>query len=110
MDSLQGEIMPISLDYTNMMKDAIGPDSGVQDEELAELSVQAKAIHKLIQNRRDAGELPFFDLPNDQAMITEVLSLAKEIQEQFDNLVVLVSAAQLSAPLLFLMRSVTGTT
>jgi glucose-6-phosphate isomerase len=89
MDSLQGETMSISLDYTNMMKDAIGPDSGVQDAELAELSVQTKAIHQLIQQRRDAGELPFFDLPNDQAMITEVLSLAKEIQEQFDNLVVL---------------------
>jgi len=89
MDSLQGEIMSISLDYTNMMKDAIGTDSGVHDEELAELSVQTKAIHQLIQKRRDAGELPFFDLPNDQAMMTEVLSLAKEIQEQFDNLVVL---------------------
>jgi hypothetical protein len=49
MDSLQGETMSISLDYTNMMKDAIGPDSGVQDAELAELSVQTKAIHQLIQ-------------------------------------------------------------
>jgi glucose-6-phosphate isomerase len=81
--------MPISFDYTNMMKDAIGPDSGIYDEELAKLSIQTKTIHRLIQSRRDAGELPFFDLPNNQAMIAEMLSLAKEVKEQFDNLVVL---------------------
>jgi glucose-6-phosphate isomerase len=89
MDSLPGEYMSISLDYTNMMKDAIGPDFGIHDDELIDLSVQTKAIHQQIQKRRESGELPFYDLPNDQAMVAEVLSLAKEIQEQFDNLVVL---------------------
>ncbi len=81
--------MPISLDYTNMMKDAIGPDSGIHDHELTGLSAHAKEIHPLIQKRRDAGELPFYDLPDNQAMIAEMLSLAKELQAQFDTIVVL---------------------
>ena len=103
--------MLISLDYTNMMKDAIGPESGVQDEELAELSVQTKAIHQLIQNRRDAGDLPFFDQPNDQAMIAEVLSLLPKRSRSSSTISwCSVSAAQLSVQRLSLTRSVTGTT
>jgi glucose-6-phosphate isomerase len=84
-----GESMPILLDYTNMMTDAIGSDYGIHDDDLAKLSTQTKEIHQLIQNRRAAGKLPFFDLPNNQAMVDEMLSLAKVVQEQFDNLVVL---------------------
>lgn len=81
--------MPISLDYTNMMKDAIGSECGIHDEDLAKLSAQTKEIHQLIQDRHNAGELPFFDLPNNQAMVAEMLSVAKELQDQFDNIVVL---------------------
>lgn len=81
--------MPISLDYTNMMKDAIGPDCGIHDHELTGLSAYAKEIHQRIQKRRNAGELPFYDLPDNQAMIAEMLSLGEEIQGQFDTVVVL---------------------
>ena len=81
--------MPSSFDYTSMMQDAIGSDSGVNTVELESLSVRAVEIHTRISAQREAGELPFFDLPNQHAMVTEILSLAGELREQFDNIVVL---------------------
>ena len=81
--------MPISLDYTNMMADAIGPEFGIHDADITGLVAQTKDIHQQIQARRDRGELPFFDLPHNLEMLEEILSLAKEIQGHFDNLVVL---------------------
>lgn len=81
--------MSISLDYTNMMTDAVGAEHGVRDEELTGFVTQTKAFHQRIQGRRDNGELPFFDLPNDLEAIDEVLTLAKDIQAGFDNVIVL---------------------
>ena len=81
--------MTISLDYTNMMTDAVGSEFGIHDEDLAGLVEQTKTIHQQIQKRRESGELPFFDLPCNLEALDEVLTLATEIQERFDNLVVL---------------------
>jgi len=81
--------MSITLDYTNMMADAVGAEHGIQDEALAELAVRAKEYHRHILQRRAAGKLPFFDLPQDNEMIEEMLFLAQEIRHKFDNLVVL---------------------
>ncbi len=81
--------MSISLDYTNMMTDAIQSEAGIHDKEIAGLVSQTKEIHQHIQARRDKGELPFFDLPGNLEAIDEVLSLASEIQKSFDNLIVL---------------------
>jgi glucose-6-phosphate isomerase len=79
----------ISLDYTNMMADAIGSDTGIHDDEVAGLIDQTKDIHQKISRRRENGELPFFDLPNAVDVVDEMMSLAIEIREDFDNLVVL---------------------
>lgn len=79
----------ISIDYTNMMQEAIGPESGISSEELEALSVKTKDIHNQIELRRKNGELPFFDLPFNLDSLDEIMSLASSIQEDFDNLVVL---------------------
>ena len=81
--------MQISLDYTNMMADAIGSEFGIHDEAVAGLRTQTKEIHQKIHARRECGELPFFDLPHKLELLEEISCLAKEIQETFDNLVVL---------------------
>ncbi len=81
--------MLLSLDYTNMMADAVGSEYGLSDEALAGLVARTTEIHGQIGKRRAAGELPFFDLPNDHAMVEEMTRLAKAVQAQFDNLVVL---------------------
>ncbi len=81
--------MSISLDYTNMMVDAVGPEFGIHDAEVTELLTRTKEIHTQIQTRRENGELPFFDLPCSLDVVEEVSRIAKEIQGNFDNLVVL---------------------
>ncbi len=81
--------MSISLDYTNMMADAIHSKFGILEEDIAGFVEQTKEIHQHIQARRDNGELPFFDLPCNLEVIDEVLNLASDIQKSFDNLVVL---------------------
>ena len=57
--------MQISLDYSNMMADAIGSEFGIYDGAISGLSAQTKKIHKKINSRRESGELPFFDLPHN---------------------------------------------
>ena len=81
--------MSISLDYTNMMTDAVGPEFGIHENDIAGLAAQTKDVHRQIQLRRERGELPFFDLPNDLEALQEIVSLSKQIQANFDNLVVL---------------------
>ena len=81
--------MSLKLDYTNMMAEAVGSECGISNADIAGFIEQTKEIHQQIQERREAGELPFFDLPRDRAAIDEVMVLAKEIQERFDNLIVL---------------------
>lgn len=81
--------MMISLDYTNMMQDAIGPEFGISPEELKALSVKSKEIHDQIEVRRKSGELSFFDLPHQRDSLGEILKLADSIRENFDNLIVL---------------------
>lgn len=81
--------MSIKLDYTNMMTDAIGPQYGILPEEITAMAAAAQAYHEQIQSRRAAGELPFFDLPWQADSVEEVASVAQEIQNRFDNLIVL---------------------
>lgn len=81
--------MQISLDYSNMMADAIGSEFGIYDGAISGLSAQTKKIHKKINSRRKSGELPFFDLPHNLEVVEEISTLAKEVRETFDNLVVL---------------------
>jgi len=79
----------ITFDYTNMMQDAIGAERGVSAEELQKLAVQAKDCHQDILARRQRGELPFFDLPENSQMVDEVLDMASYIRSNFETLVVL---------------------
>lgn len=81
--------MTITLDYTNMMADAIGPEYGVTDEELSELAVKTKEFHQQIQARRNSGELAFYDLPGQSETVAEIQSYARQLQANFDNLIVL---------------------
>lgn len=81
--------MSISLDYTNMMSDTVGAEYGLLDAEIDGLCERTREIHRSIQSRREHGELPFFDLPYDSETVEEMLVLARKIQDDFDNLVVL---------------------
>ncbi len=81
--------MKISIDYTNMMMDAVGSEFGIRDEDVAGLIDRTRQIHQRIRIQRENGELPFFELPFDLEAVEEVTRLARQVQENFDNLVVL---------------------
>ncbi|MBW2688983.1 MAG: glucose-6-phosphate isomerase [Deltaproteobacteria bacterium] len=81
--------MQISLDYTNMMTEAVGSEFGIHDDDISGLFAQTKEIHRQLSARRERGELPFYDLPDSPEIVAEISTLAREVQENFDNLVVL---------------------
>jgi len=81
--------MDIRLDYTNMMVSAVGEERGIQDAELEALRPRAEEIHRQLMSRRERGFLPFYELPFNKQPVEEVLVLAKEVAERFDNVVVL---------------------
>ncbi|MBW2503847.1 MAG: glucose-6-phosphate isomerase [Deltaproteobacteria bacterium] len=81
--------MIISLNYTNMMADAVGAEYGIHETDLLALRARAKTIHEEICNRRQHGEYAFFDLPFNQSMVEEVLQLSDEMSGRFKNIVVL---------------------
>ena len=81
--------MLIELDYTNMMADAVGPEQGISEAELSGFAPRCREIYDRIDNQRKAGELPFFDLPFDRNIVTEINELASLVRDRFDDVVVL---------------------
>ena len=81
--------MTITLDYTNMMAESIGPEKGLHDSEIMSFYDRTKTYHQQIQLRRTAGELQFYELPHQGDEISELLAAAKMIQDNFDTLIVL---------------------
>lgn len=81
--------MKITLDYTNMMAGAIGPEHGITDAELDALQAHVKESHEQIEARRSRGDLAFYDLPYQDETVTEILSCAGQVRDRFDDLVVL---------------------
>lgn len=77
----------IRLDFNFMMHEQIGEDSGLDVEDINYFSSDVEAIHKDLKERREQGELPFFDLPYQDTGV--VKSLATEIRENFDNFLLL---------------------
>jgi glucose-6-phosphate isomerase len=81
--------MDIRLDYTNMMASAVGEEHGIRDEELEALRPKAEEIHRHLMKRREGGFLPFYELPFNKKQVDEILPLAEELGERFENVVVL---------------------
>jgi glucose-6-phosphate isomerase len=79
----------LELDYSNMMAEAVGPGQGIQETEIEGLRQSCREIHVLIEERRKRGELPFFDLPIERGVADEIMILAKQMQDRFDDIVVL---------------------
>ncbi len=81
--------MQITFDYSNMMAEQVGTAHGITAAELVELQEVTRTIHAQIMARRERGELPFFDLPFDAAIVAEMQQLAAHVRSTFDTLVVL---------------------
>jgi glucose-6-phosphate isomerase len=79
----------IRIDYTNLLADAVGPDHGVTREEVGELQIRAREIHRDLQARLESGELGFYSLPYQPRAAKEIETFAKFLRARYDNFVVL---------------------
>lgn len=93
----------IKLDYSGMMSESIGSQSGITPEELDELVPAAQAADKRVVEKRDSGEYGFYRLPYDSENIDTVLRMAETYHGTFDDFVVLgIGGSALGAKALFL--------
>jgi glucose-6-phosphate isomerase len=69
------------------MSDKIGVEHGLSSDELNSLQPLCSDIHNSLKNKREKGELPFYDLPYQD--VTEILDYAEYVKDRFDNFVVL---------------------
>jgi len=77
------------IDYSNVIADVLGP-GGIEKERLeGDLADRFAVAHEVVQARREAGEMGFFDLPGDDATAATVQELADGFGQWFENVVVL---------------------
>ncbi|MFI5367336.1 MAG: glucose-6-phosphate isomerase, partial [Candidatus Binatia bacterium] len=82
------EAMSVRLDVNGMMADAIGA-AGVARDEADALVAPAAEVARTLQTQRDAGALPFYDLPYQKDALAQTKALAATVREESDALVVL---------------------
>lgn len=81
--------MSIKVNFNNMMKSVLGKE-GISDEDLLQISDFAKQAHEKVERGRGLAMQGWMDSPyNQQAVVAQINAAAKEIQNRFDNFVVL---------------------
>lgn len=78
----------LKFDYSHMMADVIGTRCGILPEELSGHEASVRTIHRQLLQARNAGRLPFYDLPF-QPGLDAIVRLGDDLAGRFDNLVVL---------------------
>ena len=81
--------MELSINFTNMMEDAIGLEHGISEEEIKKLEPRASQIDAQLKEQRENGALPFFHLPYQDDLVKELKALSEEKKGLWDNVVVL---------------------
>ena len=79
--------MPISLDYTFMLSDAVS--GGVAPEAFAATGATFRSAHESVESRRRSGELGFFDLPVNRALTAQVLEFVAATRGAYRDVVLL---------------------
>ena len=98
----QTEEKAITLDYSGMMSESVGSQSGITPEEVDELVPAVKAISERIGEKQNSGEYGFYRLPFDLETIDTVLRLTEKYQGTFDDFLVLgIGGSALGAKALF---------
>jgi glucose-6-phosphate isomerase len=80
---------PIQLYYRNVTVEAVGPEHGIAPAELSQLRQRVAHLTDQMAQERQAGKLPYRDLPYRDEMCRKVKQLADRLKGRYDNLVVL---------------------
>jgi len=81
--------MEIKLDFKNVMEDSIGSEHGVSNSDIDKIREKIANAHKRVLEDRKSGELGFYQLPYQDKEVSEILDIAEDIKNKFDNFVVL---------------------
>ena len=79
----------IALYYKNATANVLDADHGVTEAELKALEAQIAEITERMDAERQAGNLPYRELPYQQQMCQQVAQLAERLRPRYDNLVVM---------------------
>ncbi|MCC6703936.1 MAG: glucose-6-phosphate isomerase [Thermomicrobiales bacterium] len=75
----------LSIDYRNVMAEAIGPEHGLTAAEIDALAPKVTTEHDRIWAEHAAGEQKWFDLPDNTALADEIVAYAQEVSETYDD-------------------------
>ena len=79
----------LKLDINNMMEKIIGKN-GFTDTELVNMKMQATEAFQFVEDNRGKGMMEWTNLPNNQdAVVKDILSTAKEVRKKFKYFVIL---------------------
>jgi glucose-6-phosphate isomerase len=81
--------MAIRFDYNNVLDSRVGRQHGLSLRSIRALQKRTRIIHDDLRQRRESGELGFFDLPYDLALAKRVRELAQKLRARFSNFVLL---------------------
>ncbi|MEL6904308.1 MAG: glucose-6-phosphate isomerase [Planctomycetota bacterium] len=78
----------LTLDYTNALDTAVGPEQGIAAADLEALRAPSEAALAAVQARRDK-DLRWLDLPHQDDVARDVMDYAASVKGRFENVVVL---------------------
>ncbi|HEX6559920.1 MAG TPA: glucose-6-phosphate isomerase [Longimicrobiales bacterium] len=78
----------IILDYGNMLGERLA-GRGISPDGFAKLQERFAGVHAAVQTARSAGQIGFFKLPYERAVLHEILPFAERTGQAFDTVVVL---------------------
>ena len=80
----------LKVDYNNMMAEYVGEKEGFTDEQLKKAKAIADKSFEVVKANRGKGMMGWTELPyNQDEIVADILSTAKDIKKKFDNFVVL---------------------
>jgi glucose-6-phosphate isomerase len=82
------ETMTVRFDINGMMASSVG-ETGIKEEAVNALIPRIKEINAALQARRQAGSLPFYDLPYQTGEVAKIKTLTEAVRQECDALVVL---------------------
>ncbi len=75
--------------FTNIDIENLGSEHGLSEDEIDRALPKAKEAHSDLVERREKGELPFYDLPGRKAVIEEIFEYAGKAKKRFKDVVIL---------------------
>jgi glucose-6-phosphate isomerase len=75
----------LSIDYRNVMAEAVGAEHGLTAAEIDALAPLVAAEHERIWSEHAGGEQSWLDLPDDVALADEITAFAREASASYDD-------------------------